>query len=61
MPVSSTTTKKPPVSASDSRFEMVMVKRSLEAANAISAGNSSSLIVSVTIIDGLRHARLLFV
>ena len=44
--------KKPPASASDSRFEMVMVKRSLDAANAIKAGNNKSLITSVTMITG---------
>ena len=33
-------TKKPPTSISDTRLEMVMVKRSLEAANAIIAGKS---------------------
>ena len=50
MPVTRVSRKKPPASASESRFEMVMVKRSLEAANAIRAGNSKSLIASVSMI-----------
>ena len=41
MPLSSASTKKPAASASDTRLEIVMVKRSLAAANAIRAGNSS--------------------
>src|SRR5258707_8096263 len=40
MPPSSARTRKPAASASDTRFEIVMVKRSLAAANAIKAGNS---------------------
>ena len=40
MPLSSASTRKPATSASDTRFEIVMVKRSLAAANAIRAGNS---------------------
>jgi len=39
---------KPAISASEMRLEMVMVRRSIEAANAISAGNSISLIASAT-------------
>ena len=50
MPVTMVSTKKPPASASDIRFEIVIVKRSLEAANAINAGNKRSLIASVSII-----------
>ena len=50
MPVVSASAKKPADSASDSRLEMVIVNRSLEAAKAISAGNSSSLIASMAII-----------
>ncbi len=42
--------KKPPARISDTRFEMVMVRRSLEAANAISAGNSISRIASATMV-----------
>ena len=48
MPVMSVSRKKPPASASDSRLEIVMVRRSLDAAKAIRAGNSSSLIASVS-------------
>jgi hypothetical protein len=40
MPLSSASARKPAASASDTRFEIVMVKRSLAAANAIRAGNS---------------------
>jgi hypothetical protein len=36
---------------------MVMVKRSLDAAKAISAGNSSSLIASVSIHSSARRKR----
>src|SRR5262245_58381116 len=44
---------KPPTRISDTRLEMVMVRRSLEAANAIIAGNSVSLRASATMImDG---------
>ena len=50
MPVVRVSRKKPPASASESRFEIVMVKRSLEAAKAISAGNSVSLITSVSMV-----------
>ena len=39
-----------PTRMSDTRLEIVMVKRSLEAAKAISAGNSSSRIASATMI-----------
>ena len=38
---------KPPTRISDTRLAMVMVKRSLDAAKAINAGNSVSLITSV--------------
>src|ERR1700738_5644749 len=40
MPLSSARARKPAASASDTRFEIVMVNRSLAAANAIRAGNS---------------------
>src|SRR2546423_5392800 len=40
MPLSSASTRKPATSASEIRFEIVMVKRSLEATYAIRAGNS---------------------
>jgi len=42
MPLASATTRKPAASASDTRFEIVMVRRSLAAANAIRAGNSET-------------------
>ena len=56
MPVTSVSRKKLPASASESRFEMVMVRRSLEAAKAIRAGNSKSLIISVSMIESFLHA-----
>jgi hypothetical protein len=41
------------------RFEIVMVSRSLDAASAIIAGNSISLMASVTMVQpGYRRARL---
>src|ERR1700692_749301 len=40
IPVSSASTRKPAASASDTRLEIVMVKRSLAAANAIRAGKN---------------------
>ena len=51
MPVISASAKKPPTRMSDTRFEIVMVKRSLDAANAIIAGNSSSLNASRTMAE----------
>jgi hypothetical protein len=50
MPVISMSRKNPPASASDNRLEIVMVKRSLDAAKAIKAGKSKSLITSVVMI-----------
>ena len=47
---------KPATSASETRFEMVIVKRSLDAANAINAGNSRSRIASVRAIVIIRYA-----
>src|SRR5437660_10743289 len=47
MPMASASARKPAASASDTLFEMVIVNRSLEAANAISAGNNSSRITSI--------------
>jgi len=44
------------ISAKVTRFEIVMVKRSLEAANAIKAGNTRSRIASVNIIIPLQQA-----
>src|SRR6267154_3977613 len=46
MPLSTARAKKPAASASDTRFEIVMVKRSLAAANAIKAGNSRRRAIS---------------
>jgi hypothetical protein len=43
--------KKLAIRASETRFEIVIVIRSLEAAKAISAGNSSNLIASASIDD----------
>ena len=40
MPLRMASARKPAANASDTRFEIVMVKRSLAAANAIRAGNS---------------------
>jgi hypothetical protein len=42
IPVASARAKKPATRISETRFEMVIVNRSLEAANAIRAGNSRS-------------------
>jgi hypothetical protein len=50
IPTIAANAKKPPKRISDTRLEMVMVKRSLEAANAISAGNSIKRIASATMI-----------
>src|SRR5262245_65559384 len=50
MPVINVIRKKPAARASDSRLEMVIVKRWLDAAKAISAGNRNSLIASAAII-----------
>ena len=47
-PVITASTKKPAISISEIRLEIVMVRRSLEAAKAISAGNSSNLIASAS-------------
>ena len=56
MPLSSASTRKPAASASDTRFEIVIVKRSLAAANAIRAGNSSK---ACDVEDhGITHAML---
>src|SRR5438105_8690147 len=46
---------KPPTSASVTRFEIVMVKRSLEAANAIKAGNTRSRTASVSMTIPLQR------
>jgi len=54
MPMISVSRKKLPASASESRFEMVIVNRSLDAANAIKAGNSRSLITSASMIGSPR-------
>src|ERR1700744_2449782 len=46
MPLTGASTRNPAAKASDTRFEIVMVKRSLAAANAIRAGNSISRAMS---------------
>src|SRR5260370_15850854 len=46
MPLMRARARKPAASASDTRFEIVMVKRSLAAANAIRAGNSRRRAIS---------------
>ena len=53
MPVTIVSRKKPPARLSESRLEMVMVRRSLEAANAIRAGNRKSLIASISMVLSL--------
>ncbi len=58
MPLISAIATKPPTSASETRFEMVMVKRSLEAANAIKAGNTRSRIASVSMTIPLQRASI---
>src|SRR3954468_20061097 len=55
MPPGSANTRKPATSASETRFEIVMVKRSLAAANAIKAGNSRRRAMS-RIMDLLSRA-----
>ncbi len=49
IPIIAAITKKPTRSAIDKRFEMVMLTRSLAAANAIAAGNSPKIISCKTI------------
>src|SRR5262249_4210948 len=56
-PIAASATK-PPTRISDTRLEMVMVSRPLEAANAIIAGNSASLRASATMTMS-RRGRLL--
>src|SRR5215211_5870692 len=56
MPPSSASARKPAASASDTRFEIVMVKRSLAAANAIRAGNS--IRPAISRIMGLARAAI---
>jgi hypothetical protein len=56
MPLISAIAANPQTSAKVTRFEIVMVKRSLEAANAIKAGNTRSRIASVNIIIPLQQA-----
>ena len=50
MPLPSASAKKPAIRIMETLFEIVMVRRSLDAANAISAGNSISLARSATMI-----------
>ena len=53
MPHMTARTKKPAIRISETRLEIVIVIRSLEAAKAISAGNSSNLIASATMTPNL--------
>ena len=46
VPANSASAKKPPASAIEIRFEIVIVRRSLDAAKAIKAGNSNRRMVS---------------
>jgi hypothetical protein len=50
IPVINASRKNPPASASDNRFEIVIVRRSLDAAKAMSAGKSKSLIASAAML-----------
>ena len=50
-PHSAASIRKPNTSESEMRLEIVNVRRSLEAANAISDGNSNSLAASTNITD----------
>src|SRR5215831_15277254 len=54
MPRASANARKPAASANDTLFEMVIVNRSLEAANAIRAGNNNSRIVSIIAVQASR-------
>ena len=56
MPPNSARTRKPTTRANEIRFEIVMVKRSLEAANAIKAGNTRSRTASVSMTIPLQRA-----
>src|SRR5262249_17761613 len=56
IPVAAASRQKPTTRMSDTRLELVMVNRSLVAANAIIDGNSSKRTASMTII----HQRLSF-
>ena len=56
MPLINAIATKPADQASVTRLEMVMVKRSLEAANAIKAGNTRSRIASVSMTIPLQRA-----
>ena len=59
MPLTSASAMNPPTSASVTRLEMVMVKRSLEAANAIKAGNTRRRIASVSMAIPLQRTWIL--
>src|ERR1700733_439684 len=59
IPVSRARAKKPPARINDTRFAIVIVNRSLKAANASMTGNSVSLIASINMacdlgLSGLR-------
>src|SRR5712675_2055578 len=55
IPLISATAKKPPTSMIDTRLEIVMVRRSVEAANAIRVGNNINLTVSMTMISPIKR------
>ncbi len=57
MPLIKAIATKPPTSARVTRLEIVMVKRSLEAAKAINAGNTISRIASVSIVISSQRCR----
>src|SRR5580698_5135610 len=58
IPVSRARTKKPPTRINDTRFAIVIVNRSLKAANASMTGNSVSLITSINMVCRFRHVRV---
>ena len=58
MPTAKASVKKPPTRINDTRLEMVMVKRSVEAANAIIAGNNINLNASAIMDRFVEQARL---
>ncbi len=51
-------TKKPAIRISETRLEIVIEKRSLEAAKAIIAGNRSSLMASASMISPIGASKL---
>src|SRR5262249_44258461 len=55
IPMTRANRRKPPMRISDTRFEIVMVKRSLDAAKAIIAGKSTSPSAVATMVDISQH------